>query len=222
MSGAINPFTGQRFPGDRCRRVHQPDRLALAALYPLPNRSAPLANYVSSPNLDDRNDQFDLGWTAMGGKLDLSAATASPTARSSSRLPGRLRRVPGYGNTLDRRGQNFVAGPQCPLAVSAERGAVRLHARRQQVNQEKQGTSINNQVGLPELSSNPRDWHLSFMTVTGFSPLGDETTTRREADQRVPVHRHATWSPARTCSSPASTFAPSSRTPFATCRRAAP
>ena len=40
--------------------------------------------------------------------------------------------------------------------------------------QEDFGTSINHQVGLPELSSNPRDFGLSFITITGFSPLGDE------------------------------------------------
>jgi TonB dependent receptor len=39
---------------------------------------------------------------------------------------------------------------------------------------ENSGRSINQQVGLPELSSNPRDFGLSFITITGFSPLGDE------------------------------------------------
>jgi len=40
--------------------------------------------------------------------------------------------------------------------------------------QENSGTSINKQVGLPELSKNPRDFGLSFITISGFSPLGDE------------------------------------------------
>ena len=40
--------------------------------------------------------------------------------------------------------------------------------------QENQGTSLNQAVGLPELSDNPRDFGLSFITVTGYSPLGDE------------------------------------------------
>src|SRR4029434_8200201 len=42
------------------------------------------------------------------------------------------------------------------------------------VRQENQGTSVNRAVGLPELSANPRDFGLSFITVTGFSPLGHE------------------------------------------------
>ena len=40
--------------------------------------------------------------------------------------------------------------------------------------QEGAGTSINKQVGLPELSQNPRDFGLSFITISGFSPLGHE------------------------------------------------
>src|SRR5207244_94909 len=39
---------------------------------------------------------------------------------------------------------------------------------------ENLGKSINQQVGLPELSKNPRDFGLSFITITGYSPLGDE------------------------------------------------
>jgi hypothetical protein len=33
---------------------------------------------------------------------------------------------------------------------------------------------VNRAVGLPELSTNPRDFGLSFITITGFSPLGHE------------------------------------------------
>ena len=40
------------------------------------------------------------------------------------------------------------------------------------VSQQGQGTSINQQVGLPDLSSNPRDWGLSFISVQGFSLIG--------------------------------------------------
>ena len=64
------------------------------------------------------------------------------------------------------------------------------------MNQEGQGTSINRQVGLPELSANPRDWGLSFITVTGFSPLGQEYNNPQkgitDAFQFVDT---LTWSP---------------------------
>ena len=65
-----------------------------------------------------------------------------------------------------------------------------------QVNQEGQGISINRQVGLPELSTNPRDWGLSFITVTGYSPLGQEYNNPQkgitDAFQFVDT---ITWSP---------------------------
>jgi hypothetical protein len=40
--------------------------------------------------------------------------------------------------------------------------------------QEFRDQSLNQTVGIPELNSNPRDNGLSFIRVTGFSPVGDE------------------------------------------------
>ena len=49
-------------------------------------------------------------------------------------------------------------------------------------------------MGLPEISSNPRDFGLSQITVTGFSPLGDEFTTPQEsATDMVQVLDTLTW-----------------------------
>jgi outer membrane receptor protein involved in Fe transport len=200
LPAPINPFTFQRFPGDRLpAEFINPIGSALAALYPLPNRSAPLANYVSSPNLDDRNDQFDLRVDRpMGGKLDLSArySFTDRTLYEPFAGPG-FALVPGFGNTLDRRGQNFVASGLSILSPrllnEARFGYTRVA---NQVNQEGQGTSINNQIGLPELSSNPRDWGLSFTTVTGYSSLGQEYNNPQkgitDAFQFVDT---LTWSP---------------------------
>ena len=47
--------------------------------------------------------------------------------------------------------------------------------------QENRGRSRNREVGLPELSANPRDFGLSQITVTGYTPLGDEYTTPQES-----------------------------------------
>ena len=55
----INPFTGQPFANGQLPFVH-PIGAAIAALYPLPNRDLPLANYVASPTLADDVDQFDV------------------------------------------------------------------------------------------------------------------------------------------------------------------
>jgi hypothetical protein len=42
------------------------------------------------------------------------------------------------------------------------------------VNQQNQGNNLNQAVGLPTVSSNPRDTGLSLIKVAGFSTLGDE------------------------------------------------
>src|SRR5690606_29287056 len=83
--------------------------------------------------------------------------------------------VPGFGNTLNRRAQNVaLAGVSVltpRLLNEARFGYTRVAAA---VDQEGQGVSLNRQLGLPELSPRERDWGLSFITVTGYSPLGQE------------------------------------------------
>jgi hypothetical protein len=86
-----------------------------------------------------------------------------------------LSAVPGFGNEVPRRSQNALVGVThifSPRLVNDARFAFNRVAS--SVNQENQGTSINRAVGLPELSPDPRDFGLSFITVTGFSPLGHE------------------------------------------------
>jgi hypothetical protein len=53
------------------------------------------------------------------------------------------------------------------------------------VTQEGGGASLNRQVGLPELSANARDFGLSFITITGFSPLGDEFNNPQQSATNV-------------------------------------
>jgi hypothetical protein len=49
-------------------------------------------------------------------------------------------------------------------------------------------------VGLPEISSNAQDFGLSQITVTGFSPLGDEFTTPQESStDMIQVLDALTW-----------------------------
>src|SRR6185436_4776869 len=55
-----NPLTGQPFAGGVIPApfIHPVGR-SIAALYPLPNRAAAFANFVSSPTQRDDNDHFD-------------------------------------------------------------------------------------------------------------------------------------------------------------------
>jgi hypothetical protein len=174
----IDPATGQPFPSGQIpqERINSVGR-RIAALYPAPNRNSPFANLVSSPVQRDRNDSFDvrvdhtvnrrssLAFRYSFGDRALFEPFAGPT----------FSLLPGYGNDVTRRSQNAMIAAThiySPTVINDFRIAFNRVATA--VRQENAGTSINTAVGLPELSQNPRDFGLSFITVTGFSPLGHE------------------------------------------------
>jgi hypothetical protein len=174
----VIPGTGIPFPGGSIPDAAiNPIGRNIAALYPLPNRAVPFANFVSSPVQQDRNDHFDVRIDHLLNSRSSWAFRYSfgdrdlfePFAGSGFSL------VPGYGNDVTRRSQNAMISEThvfSPALVNDLRFAFNRVASA--VLQENQGTSINRAVGMPELSSNPRDFGLSFITVTGFSPLGHE------------------------------------------------
>jgi outer membrane receptor protein involved in Fe transport len=191
IPGTMTPFPGGVIPSFSQNPIGQ----AIAALYPAPNRSTPGANFVSSPTLRDDVDHFDV-------RLDHKLSDASSLMARYSFNDRRFFEpfasavaVPGYGTDVPRRGQNLAIGYTHafgPALVNEFRfgyGRVSIG-----VFQENQGTSINQQVGMPELSSDPRDWGLSQIAVTGFSPLGDEFTTPQEsATDTVDFSDAITW-----------------------------
>lgn len=153
---------------------------AIAALYPSPNRVPPPgsnANFVSSPTLRDNQHHFD-------ARVDHSFSPNSELAMRYSfadrdlfePFAGRtFSLLPGYGNDVPRRAQNLMLSEThifSPNWVNEARFA--FHRVAIQVNQEGQGTSINQQVGLPDISPRARDFGLSFLRISGFSPLGHE------------------------------------------------
>ncbi|HET8549905.1 MAG TPA: carboxypeptidase regulatory-like domain-containing protein [Bryobacteraceae bacterium] len=167
------PFAGNRIPAER---LHPMGR-AILALYPLPNRNVPGENFVSSPARRDRSDSFDL-------RLDQHLGSASElTARYSFNDRDLLEpfsgttfsAIPGYGTLVSRRAQN---------AMISETHAFRtyfLNDIRAGYNRVAGGTlqqaraaATNRDIGLPEVSANIRDRGLSFISLPGYSPLGDE------------------------------------------------
>lgn len=174
----IDPFTFQPFPGNIIPENRQSATgRRIAALYPAPNRNDPFQNFVSSPTQRDRNDSFDVRLDHKFGERahlvfrysfndrDLFEPFSGPTFSP----------LPGYGVNIPRRGQNVMLGEThvfTPALVNEARFAFNRVALG--VFQENLGTSVNRAVGLPELSNSPRDFGLSFINVTGFSPLGDE------------------------------------------------
>ena len=172
------PLIRDRFPGNivPAERQHSVGR-AVAALYPEPNRATAPENFVSSPLLRDRDDHFDARLDhSLGESAELSFRYSLADRTLFEPFSGPLfAAVPGYGTDVPRRAQNLmlsgihIISPVFLNEVRAGFNRVALGAFH-----ESMGRSVNRSVGLPELSSKPRDFGLSFITVSGFSPLGDE------------------------------------------------
>jgi carboxypeptidase family protein/TonB-dependent receptor-like protein len=173
----VDPFTQQPFPGGKIpvERQHPVGR-NVAALYPVPNRPVPFQNFVSSPTLRDRLDQFD-------ARIDHRLSSRSQLAVRYSFgdrflydpfSPG-FATVPGFGTNIPRRNQNVTVSETHTLSSSLIHEARFAYGRVASGSfQENQNNNLNKAVGLPDLSPNPRDTGLSYITVTGYSPLGDE------------------------------------------------
>ena len=178
----IDPTTGQSIPGNKIPSYYlNPVGLAIAALYPLPTRNVPGANYVSSPAEIDNRDQGDL-------RMDHAFKRGDDFFARYSVVDDRLfvpfvgssgdALVPSYGLNVPSRAQNAALG-ETHVFTPTLLNDLRLVFNRVSNGdfQQNQGTNINQQVGLPELSSNPRDWGLSLISVNGFSPIGDDPTS---------------------------------------------
>jgi hypothetical protein len=186
---AIDPFTGQPYPNNQMPASQiDPVGRAIAALYPAPNRDVPNQNFVSSPSTRERDDQFDL-------RLDHSLTAASQLSFHYSFGDESLFEpftgpsfplVPGYGDNVPSRAQNAMIAEThvfTPALINELRGAfdrVSLGVYQQDI-----GQNLNGSVGLPELSTNPRDFGLSSISVTGFSPLGDEDNNPQHGTTNV-------------------------------------
>jgi outer membrane receptor protein involved in Fe transport len=175
---AVDPFTQTLFPGNAIPRAYlNPTGLAIAALYPLPNRPNPNQNFVSSPAARDREDQFDIRVDHNLGPADLVAARYSFADRALYEpfTGPSFAAIPGYGDNVPRRAQNAMAGEthifSARLLNELRFGLDRISAG---AFQENMGHNLNREVGLPQTSSNPRDTGLSLINVTGYSPIGDE------------------------------------------------
>ena len=171
-----NPFTGMPFDNGIIPDFFiSPIGRAIAALYPLPNRNVPFQNFVSSPIQRDDNDGFDarvdhklndradLVFRYSFGDRDLFEPFTGPS----------FALVPGFGDTVKRRSQNAMAALTfmiTPNLVNESRVAFNRVASSVQ----QEASVLNSDVGLPTISPRTRDLGLSFITITGFSPLGDE------------------------------------------------
>jgi hypothetical protein len=174
----VIPGLGFPFPGGIIPEFLQnPVGRNIASLYPLPNRDVPFQNFVSSPNRIDDSDLVDVRvdeqfrpGLSLTGRYSLSDRRGFEPF-SGPAFPA----IPGYGTFIDQRAQNLAVSVTSALSTTwlndVRVGYTRVSGTTEH---ENRGTSINNQVGMPELSTNPRDFGLSYITISGFSPLGDE------------------------------------------------
>jgi Carboxypeptidase regulatory-like domain/TonB dependent receptor-like, beta-barrel len=194
----VDPFSRQPFPGGRIPSFFQsPIGSAIAALYPLPNRNSPFANYVGSPDGTDDVDQFDV-------RLDHTFAGASRLTGRYSFTDRRLLEpfgaagfssLPGFGNLVDRRGQNLSIAYSRPMGSALVNDA-RFGYNRVAIGVFPENPQIDNaSVGLKSLATNPRDDGLSFITVAGYSPLGQEyNNPQASASDTFQLRDTVTWS----------------------------
>ena len=153
-----------------------PVGLRIAGLYPSPNRSTAVGNYVASPTQRDRTDHFDVrSDTAFGGAFDLMARYSFADRRLFEPFSGPgFSSLPGYGNDVARRGQNFVASATHILSPNLLNDT-RIGFNRVSASVfPEEGSTVNRDVGLPEPWANARDAGLSLITVSGYSPIGHE------------------------------------------------
>jgi len=193
----IDPFSGQPFPGGRIPSFAiNPIGAAIAGLYPLPNRSAPFANYVASPASTDDVDQFD-------GRLDHAFANASRMTGRYSFSDRRLfepyagagfSTLPGFGNDVERRGQNLSLAYNRPVGHALVND-VRFGYNRVAIGVFVENPQIGNRsVGLEPLATNPRDAGLSLISISGFSPLGQEyNNPQASTSNAYQLRDTATW-----------------------------
>jgi len=172
----IDPFSGQ--PLTFIPEYYQhPVGRAIVNLYPLPNRDVPGQNYASSPSIQERNDQFDARVDqALGLSGDFTARYSFTDDKRHNPFSGpSLPAVPGFGVDVMRRAQNLMLSETHSLTPNWVNEVRAAYNRVSNISRhENFGTSLNTQVGLPELSDNPRDFGLSYITLTGYSALGDD------------------------------------------------
>ena len=171
-----NPFTGQPFDGGVIPSFFiNPVGRAIAALYPLPNRNVPFQNFVSSPIQRDDNDSFDARVDhRLTNKADLTFRYSFGNRDLFEPFTGpSFALVPGFGDTVKRRSQNGMGALTFVLTPNLV-NETRVAFSRVAASVTQEASHLNSQVGLPALSPRARDLGLSFITITGFSPLGDE------------------------------------------------
>ena len=175
--GVRDPFTGAGFPGNRIPSSRlSAAGVAALALYPLPNRTDPVANFVSSPIADRRAIQVT-------GKTDhtMAPGTTLGIRYSFSRddrdtpFPVRARNLPGFGISVLDQGQNFAFGlTQAGSARMFHELRVGINALRRENLPQSAGIDHFSRLGITGPAIGATDLGFPTLVVSGYETLGDD------------------------------------------------
>jgi outer membrane receptor protein involved in Fe transport len=172
---------------------------AMLDLYPEANRPGPTGNFISSPIQRDRSDHFDARVDyGIGDAADLMARYSFADRRLYEPFSGPgFSALPGFGSDVDRRAHNAAFGATQVLTPALV-NETRVGVNRVSSAVRPEAGPRNRDVGLPEPWVQARDAGLSFITVSGFSPLGAEYNNPQEGTATtVHVADTATWTRGR-------------------------
>jgi hypothetical protein len=183
---AIDPSTGQPIQGNALPGFFQnPIGQAILNRYPLPNRSAVGGNFVSSPIERDTDTHGDIRLDhVVSAKEHIFARYSIGDEDLFTPFSGSAgdSQLPGYGISVPSRSQNAALG-ETHIFTPALVNELRLGFNRvsngdfQEGFANGAGPDTNKQVGLPEVSTNPRDFGMTQIQINGFTPIGNEGTT---------------------------------------------
>ncbi|MCL4797904.1 MAG: TonB-dependent receptor [Bryobacteraceae bacterium] len=199
----IDPFTQSPFPGNRIPSFYlNPVGVNIANLYPLPNRDLRGRNFISAPILRDNSETFDARLDhSLSQRSELTGRYSVSDRRLNEPFAGNaFAQFPGYGNVVPHRAQNAMIGNTHVFSPNLI-NELRLGYNRVaiQVNQENQGADMNRAVGLPTFAQRPRQLGLSYISVLGYSPLGDEyNNPQASASNTYQLINNTTWTRGRT------------------------
>jgi hypothetical protein len=172
---------------------------AIFDLYPQPNRAGQTGNFVSSPTQRDDTDQLGVRVDhGIGAAVDVMGRYNMSDRRLFEPFSGPgFSALPGFGSDVRRRAQNAVVSAthsMSPVLVNE----ARFGFNRVSSSVFPEAGVGNAELGLPEPWSDPRDAGLSFITVTGFSPLGGEYNNPQQgATNTLHLADTATWARGR-------------------------
>jgi hypothetical protein len=199
----IDPFTRSPFPGNRIPSFYlNPVGANIANLYPLPNRNMQGRNFISAPILRDNSETFDVRLDhSLSGRSELTGRYSVSDRRLAEPFAGNaFAQFPGYGNSVPHRAQNSMLGHTHVFSPNLI-NELRLGYNRVaiQVNQQNQNIDLNRTVGLPTFAQRPRQLGLSYISVLGYSPLGDEyNNPQASASNTYQLVNSTTWTNGRT------------------------